>query len=496
MAAAAVSSPLDLEDVQGLVLRGYGSLRAARYLLLRVGEASAARAWLRALADGVTTARRSPDRAHPAESAPPGTPGGARRVEPRGTPGTAVNVALTAPGLAALGLPAAVLAGFALEFTEGMATPHRSRILGDVGESAPQRWAWGGPGGDAVHVLLLLFARDETALERLHGERLRDAEAAGLRVVASLDTVDLGDHEHFGFRDGISQPVIVGSGQTESALNRIQPGEFLLGYVNEHGQLTERPVLGAGGDAERVLPRDSSHRPDLGRNGTYLVMRQLRQDVRGFWRWADEASRASDGSADPEAMTRIAAKMVGRWPGGAPLVLAPERDDQSLDAANDFAYQAPDPDGLRCPIGAHVRRAHPRDSLDPKPGTEQSIAVGRRHRLIRRGREYGAAPAPGTLLDAADDGVDRGLHFICLCGNIARQFEFVQATWVMSPKFGGLHEDDDPLLGARGPGAGAFRIQGAPVRRRHRDLPRFVTVRGGGYFFLPGVRALRYLSRT
>jgi deferrochelatase/peroxidase EfeB len=186
--------------------------------------------------------------------------------------------------------------------------------------------------------------------------------------------------------------------------------------------------------------------------------------------------------------------MVGRWPGGAPLVLAPDHDDPAQSTANDFVYQGPDPDGWRCPIGAHVRRAHPRDSLDPKPGSPQSIAVGKRHRLLRRGREYGAAIGPGTLLDAADDGVDRGLHFICLCGNIARQFEFIQGTWVMSPKFDGLHEDDDPLLGVHGEGAGTFQAQGRPVRHRHRGLPRFITVRGGGYFFLPGLRALRYLA--
>ena len=471
MAAAAVTGPLDLEDVQGLVLRGYGKLRAARYLLLRIGDQAAARGWLRDLAGRVTTARESPD-------------------------GAAVNVALTAAGLAALGLPASALAGFSPEFAEGMASPHRSRILGDVGESAPQRWAWGAPGAAPVHVLLLLFATDDVALEALHDGLRSGVETGGLRVVAVLDTVDLGDREHFGFHDGISQPVIVGSGQTETAMNTIQPGEFVLGYVNEHGQVTERPTLEPEDDPERLLPRDQSQRPDLGGNGTYLVMRQLRQDVRGFWRWADEASRAPDGSPDPEAMTRLAAKMVGRWPGGAPLVLAPDHDDRELATANDFAYQGPDADGLRCPVGAHARRAHPRDSLDPKPGTEQSIAVGKRHRLIRRGREYGPAPAPGTLFDAVDDEVDRGLHFICLCANIARQFEFVQATWLTSPKFDGLHEDDDPLIGARGRGAGTFRVQGRPVRRRHRDMPRFVTVRGGGYFFLPGLRALRYLSRT
>jgi Dyp-type peroxidase family len=223
-------------------------------------------------------------------------------------------------------------------------------------------------------------------------------------------------------------------------------------------------------------------------------MRQLRQDVRGFWRWVDGATRPAGGTADPAAMTLLASKMVGRWPSGAPLVLAPEGDDPALSQANDFAYHGADPDGQRCPIGAHVRRANPRDSLEPRPGTDRSIAVGRRHRLLRRGREYGPAVAPGTLLDDVDDGVDRGLHFICLCANIARQFEFIQSTWVTSPKFAGLHADDDPLLGARGPGAGEFSAQGQPVRRRYLGLPRFVTVRGAGYFFLPGLRALGHLG--
>lgn len=451
MAAAPVTGgsarALEPEDMQGLVLRGYSALRAARYLLLGIGDAAAARPWLGALIERVTTAERSPA-------------------------GAAVNVALTWPGLKALGLSDRALVGFSVELAEGIVSPHRSRILGDVGESAPERWVWGGPRTDPVHALLLLFAPDQPALERLHEERTRELEAAGLRVLVSLDTVDLGDREHFGFHDGVSQPVMAGSGQSESLMNTIQPGEFVLGCVNEHGQVAEGP--------------------DLGRNGTYLVMRQLRQDVRAFWRWAGDASRAPDGAADADAMVLLAAKMVGRWPGGAPLVLAPERDDPALSTANDFAYQAADPDGWRCPTGAHVRRAHPRDSLDPRPGTQQSIAVGKRHRLLRRGREYGPPVSAGTLLDAHDDGVDRGLHFICLCANIARQFEFVQSSWLMSPKFDGLHEDDDPLVGAHG--AGAFRVQGRPVRRRHRGLPRFVTVLGGGYFFLPGIRALRDLA--
>jgi Dyp-type peroxidase family len=188
--------------------------------------------------------------------------------------------------------------------------------------------------------------------------------------------------------------------------------------------------------------------------------------------------------------------MVGRWPSGAPLVKAPDHDDPTLAQDNDFAFAATDLYGNRCPIGAHIRRGNPRDSLDPGPGTEQSITIGKHHRLMRRGREYGPPVDPTTLFDDApnDDNIDRGLHFVCLCADIARQFEFVQHTWLLSTKFGGLYADADPLLGAPAPGAGTFTIQADPVRHQYRGLSRFVTVRGGAYFFLPGIRATRYLA--
>ena len=470
MASPPVTAAPEAADVQGLVRYGYVNLRAARYLLLAVTDAAAARRWLGALADRIPTA--------------------ASRANE-----VAIHLAFTGSGLAALGLAAPALAGFSPEFREGMVSPHRSRFLGDVQESDPQRWSWGGPRTDAVHLLLLLFAIDWPGLARLQEAVAREFPAGGVREVISLDTVDLGDVEHFGFHDGISQPTIAGLSQPDTAMNTVLPGEFLLGYVNEHGQRAERPLLGAADDPTGLLPKDpdGSGRPDFGRNGSYLVMRQLRQDVRGFWRWAERAAHARYGGGDPAARIRLAAKMVGRWPGGAPLALAPERDDPALAGANDFAYYQQDADGARCPIGAHVRRANPRDSLDPGPGTEQSIAVGKRHRLLRRGREYGAAVDPATLLAEVDDGVDRGLQFIALCGNLARQFEFIQGTWVISPKFDGLYESDDPLLGTRAQG-GDFVVPDRPVRRRYPGLPRFVTVRGGGYFFLPGIRALRYLA--
>jgi deferrochelatase/peroxidase EfeB len=146
-----------------------------------------------------------------------------------------------------------------------------------------------------------------------------------------------------------------------------------------------------------------------------------------------------------------------------------------------------------------VRRSNPRDSLDPDPGTQKSIDVGNRHRLLRRGREYGPPTAPEGLATGIDDGGiddgrERGLHFVCLSASIARQFEFIQRTWVNNPKFSGLYEDADPLVGSRRAGADSFSIQGQPVRTRLTGLPQFVTVRGGAYFFLPGIRAIRYLA--
>jgi Dyp-type peroxidase family len=242
----------------------------------------------------------------------------------------------------------------------------------------------------------------------------------------------------------------------------VQPGEFVLGYPNEHGQRTNDPQL---------------------RNGSYLVVRQLRQDVDAFWSFAEEASRGTDGRSDERARQRLAAKMVGRWPSGAPLALASEADDPSLGDENDFGYQHTDPRGLACPLGSHVRRVNPRDSLDPSPGTEASLAINRRHRLVRRGRGYGSS-----------DAGEQGLYFMCLNADLARQYEFVQHTWVNNPTFNGLHEEPDPLVGARTGKSSVFTTPARPLRRRYAELPQFVHVRGGAYFFLPGIRALRVLA--
>jgi len=436
-------------------------LPVASYVLLQIDEPAAARAWLGQLLAEITPA-----------SAPPGD--------------SALNLALTPRGLARLGLPPGVLRQFSNEFTAGMTTPHRRRMFGDTDASAPEQWRWGGPSTPSIDVLLLLFARDVATLQARLAQL--SGAARGVHDVMRLDAVDdLGGKEHFGFVDGISQPTIDGlSSRVDVPPNTIQPGEFILGYLNEYGLFTERPLLDPTLDPAGLLPNDSqgSGRRDLGRNGTYLVFRQLAQDVRGFWRYLD----AQVG----EDRVWLAAKMVGRWPSGAPVTLSPEHDDPQLADANDFTYQYADAAGLGCPIGAHVRRAHPRDSLDPRPGTAQSVALDKRHRLLRRGREYGP-PVDDVLGETPPDDPDRGLYFICLAANIARQFEFVQFTWVNTPKFDGLYSDPDPLIGPRDAGD-TFTVPSDPVRQHYGPLPPFVTVRGGAYFFLPGLRALRYLA--
>lgn len=464
---------LELSDIQGLVARGYGNLPWARFLVLAVEDRAAVNPWLGALSGAVASAEDHPD-------------------------DTCVQVAFTSSGLSALGLPEEVLGSFSPQFVEGMVTEHRSRILGDLDGHAPQGWAWGGPRTDRVDALLLLYAKDADTLSTLCDRHREDLWAGGLRVVVELDTFDIGDLEHFGFRDGISQPLIEGLSKAQTGAG-VRAGEFVLGYRNEYGLYTDRPLIDRRADRHRILPRDpaGSGRSDLGANGSYLAFRQLAQDVPGFWRYVDGATRAADGSGDPASRTKLAAKMVGRWPSGAPLVLSPDRDDSALADANDFGYFHADELGRRCPFGAHIRRAFPRDSLEPDPGSAESVAVANRHRLLRRGREYGP---PLSVEDAlADDPPpaareERGLHFLCLNTNLARQFEFVQHTWVNDRHFNGLYDDVDPIAAHLTPPGSTYTIPSDPVRRRVTDVPSFVSVRGGAYFFLPGLRAIRYLA--
>jgi Dyp-type peroxidase family len=446
---------LELADIQGTVLRQRPSPYTGAYLLLRIDHPADGRELLRRLVPRVATATNWWAPPHQAW----------------------LNVALSYAGLGALGVPQASLDSFPPEFSAGMAA--RAGILGDVGDSAPEHWA---PplGRTDVHIALALFASDEPTLRAVVATA-RDAHTglAGVSLIHRIDTPQLpSGRTHLGFVDGIGEPDIEGSGVADIFQadpdrhgdlpgfgDPVRAGEFLLGYVNELGGTTPMP------------------QPDvLGRNGTYVAFRQLHVHVAAFRRYL----RANASSAEEEEL--LAAKMIGRWRSGAPLMLAPEHDDPALATdpgrVNDFTYRTQDPHGLRCPIGAHIRRMNPRDSL------ADTIVEPRLHRALRRGATYGP-PLPDGVLD--DDGAERGIVFIFMGTDLARQFEFIKSQWANDGDFAGLGSERDPLIGAND-GTGVFTIPRHPVRRRLRAVPRFTTTRGGEYLFLPGLRALRWLA--
>jgi deferrochelatase/peroxidase EfeB len=238
------------------------------------------------------------------------------------------------------------------------------------------------------------------------------------------------------------------------------------------------------------------------------VYRKLEQDVAGFWRALRDEIIRQRGAADAAHMIWLASKMVGRWPGGAPLIESPDRDDPARAMDDAFEYGG-DPDGLACPLGAHVRRSNPRDDLKPYPA-EQSRHMSEAHRILRRARVYGPplfdpeilrdgsiSADRDAILSLEDDGRARGIHFFCVNASIRGQFEFVQQTWCNNPSFGGLSENKDPIVGdharAREPET-RMVIPAASGAVRTAALPRFVTVRGGAYLFMPGMTALRFLA--
>jgi Dyp-type peroxidase family len=467
---------LERNDIQGLVVSSYKHLTCAAYILLRISNAGSTRTWLSQRLGEITTATGK----HPDVS---------------------LNVAFTSSGLKALGLKPETLATFSFPFQEGMAIDHRSRILGDNNESAPSEWEWGGT-KHAVDLLLLLFAKDESTLAAELKRQQGFFSAGGLAVIKTLTAGRQPDsHEHFGFNDGIGQPVMEGTGNKQRQLDRthhateLPAGEFLLSQPNVYGVTADGPAVSAGDDPRQLLPvvpadstglRSIAGMHDLGRNGTYLVFRQLAQHVAQFWNFLDQSTRGTDGASNPDARALLGAKFVGRHMSGAPLVLSPNHDDPRLANENNFSY-ANDAQGYACPFGAHIRRSNPRDSLATDP--QIALNSANRHRILRRGRSYGSRLENPLV----DDGVDRGLHFICLNSDIERQFEFVQQTWINNPVFSGLYAEVDPLVGNLAKGDALFTVPGKPLRSRVHNLSRFVVVKGGSYFFLPGMRALSYL---
>lgn len=465
------------------------------------------------------------------------------------------NLAFSAEGLRLLGLGdeldldgPGTDQGFAPAFALGMSHPSRKRLLGD-----PAKLDWT---EDDAHVVLLLYARDDAAAARFN-QTIADAVTAGLThpitIQTGLNAFDLDgfkqawEHsddtlsapatgetatparaaasgeltaEPFGYVDGVSQPLVRGFPGRNGAANpvhAVEPGEFILGYSDNRGfyppsPYIERDLDDLGMAPNLILPapppdqpslypdfsRQAQNARDFGRNGSYLVIRQLEQDVDKFREDLDEYAKAV--CRQPDVInphhgdlhrTRewIAAKLVGRWRDGSSLVDHPFtpafRSGSAAIARNDFLYRDADPQGLRCPFGSHVRRSFPRDSLAQTDPVE--LSVSNRHRVLRRGRPY-----------LAQDGeTAQGTLFMCFNADLERQFEFVQQTWIGSPVFHGLEREPDPFAlhnGDTPPTGERFTIPGRNASLELHPARRHVTLLGGGYFFMPSRHAIWFLA--
>ncbi len=440
-----------------------------------------------------------------------------------------------------------------------MSAPWRSRLLGDIGKNAPDQWGWGGDVAKPIDGVLLLYAKTKPGLDALKARVDAALRKYGhtnqvkipFRSLAAKDATAAEKLavkcEPFGFVDGISQPVIRGTYKSlrgADAIHLVEAGEFILGYPDNRGHIPPSPTIAAMNDPANVLPVATERQTafsintvnmerDLGRNGSFLAIRQLEQDVDAFRTFcSEEGTRLLPYfppgiQAPPEEY--IAAKIVGRWRDGSPVsryprypaseapgrhslsrapadgashrsqgkpqiaaspaklpeaakrsASPPRSRDPALEPDNDFLFGSEDPQGLRCPFGAHIRRANPRESFDP--GSQEQLSITNRHRIMRVGRVY-----------EPQEGQKPGLLFMCLNGDLERQFEFVQQTWIQSPSFHGLAHESDPLISTHGAGNGyTIPTRGAPLRLG--NLPSFVSTRGGGYFFLPGKRTLQFLG--
>jgi Dyp-type peroxidase family len=432
---------LELDDIQHFLIARPPAL-AARYEFLAFRQAEGGRDWLKGILEKVGTGKAV----------------GGSRLDSRW-----VTVAFTWNGLRALSLNERSLATFPEEFRQGMAA--RAQILGTTGANDPAHWVEGLAAPD-LHAIIVLFARDVAERERCRKEHAAFLSACpGVQVLSTLDLEAIPPfeyaHEHFGYRDRLSQPVIEGfDGALPGSGPPIKAGEFFLGYPDETGLCTSMP------------------QPEiLSRNGSYLAYLQIEEHV-GIFR---EFLRQHGETLEKQEL--VAAKLMGRWRSGAPLVLAPETDDPQLGAnlqrTNDFAYAKTDPYGYACPLGSHIRRMNPRDTATNM----------QRHKMIRRGGTYG----PPLAENGPEDGKERGIAAFVGCASLVRQFEFAMNVWVNDPNFHELGNERDPFVGTQD-GTYDMTVPKRPIRKKITGLPGFTTVRAGAYFFLPGIKALRYLT--
>jgi Dyp-type peroxidase family len=478
-----VDMPLQLDEIQGNVVAGFNKDNTSYLFLTLPDEPARARAWLAGLVGQVATAqevKQFNDLFRAVRK---------RRGQREGAVEAAwMNLAFTHDGLTKLGVADSQRHQFPEEFREGMRK--RNRAIGDVGDNHPDRWP-NELGKRTIHALMILAADSVEDLNREILYFVRDAASHGVSLVFQQDGTTRSDapgHEHFGFRDGISQPGVRGltassypdgSGTSDPPQDVVAGGEFVLGYPRERSpDAAEDPL---------------SPEPDWTRNGSYLVFRRLRQDVKGFGDFV--AAEAAKQNMSPDL---FGAKLVGRYRSGAPLVgggnaaVDPGTTDPSRldkDRINAFVYGA-DPQGREVPRAAHIRKAYPRDQ---QPSGKE---LAERPRILRRGIPFGQSFRHGHPPHSpfgADPPFpdDRGLCFVSYQRSIRDQFEHIQCTWVNREEVPEAGDGVDPVA-SQIAGERRMRIPGAKTDQLH--LPQWVTTTGGEYFFSPSISALEWLA--
>jgi Dyp-type peroxidase family len=443
--SVSTSAPtLDLQEIQATVLRPRPAPYFGAHVLLRIDDARTGREFIRRLAPHIASATNWWNAA------------------------TAwLEIGISYAGLEALGLPKESLESFPETFRVGMAA--RARQLGDDGVNDPKNWE---PpfGTGQVHVGVSAFSDSEEKRRRALAVAREQYEGfSGVSVLAIQNFgAQPGDRNSLGYKDGIDQPPIEGSGvdPLPGQGRPIRAGEFIFGYPGEAGVPLPMP------------------QPDiLGRNGTFVGFRKYQSRVGAFNRFL-----RANGSTEEE-QELIAAKLVGRWRSGAPLTLAPDVDNPALGADpkrnNDFNY-ANDPHGRQVPFGSHIRRMNPRDTELTRL-TDVNL-----HRLIRRGTTYGPPYDPNAVSEQ-DDEVPRGAIFLFMSAKAMATIEFLQQEWINDGNFIGVGNERDPIIGRQEEGA-TFTIPKQPVRRRVRGIETFNVLKGGEYFFVPSMSALKWLA--
>lgn len=460
---------LDMDDIQGLLTRGYAKLPRTAYFHLKITDSQKAKNWLKEVLPHVDSA------------------------DHEDTPDCIAHLAIAVNGLRELGLNEQNIAQFPITYREGISTENRNRILGDYGQNAPEHWLWGAQNDE--HILMILHATSEEKIQEfIDTHKGLVDQSGGLSITRhTLGYRRPDGKEPFGFHDGISQPVIKGTGQKSPENDLIETGEFLLGHLNEHGHYPDTPILVEEQGDPSLLKNDpqQSNKKSLGYNGTFMVFRQMEQDVEAFWKAMEEFTLNEDGSVNEDEKLKLAAKCIGRWPSGAALVNYPDGDPGGNHENDDYGYADKDPDGLKCPFGAHMRRNNPRDSFrwyDKK----QSLKITRRHRIIRRGRRYDTYGTNGDI-------EAQGTHFICFNASLELQYEFVQHVWANNNQMRHLTNDVDVIVGVpdeNNPNNPTmqFTVQSEPVNKFYEGWKQFVTIRGGAYFFFPSISTLNFLT--